>query len=143
MTLLTATLAFAALAQGESVTYSTIEKGTTSGFQSPLQMFITSEKDWIELWEKRQGLGAPKNTHPAVDFTRDVVIVAALGAKNTGGYSIEIAKIIRTKENIEVTVRIGSPPEGTKPGGGPTSPFVLARMKKPEKPVTFKEEQKK
>ena len=145
MTLLLAILALPRLLQdkGESVPYTTIEKGTTSGFQSPLQMFVTSEKDWSDLWEKRQGSGAPKRNHPAVDFAKDVVVVAALGSKLTGGYSLEISKIVRTKDNVEVTVRIGSPAPGTTPGGGPTSPFVFVRMKKPDKPVTFTEEEKK
>ena len=145
MTLLLAILTLPALLQekGESVPYSTIDKGTTSGFQSPLQMFIVSEKDWIDLWEKRQGSGAPQRTHPAVDFSRDVVVVAALGSKLTGGYSLEISKIVQTKDNVEVTVRIGAPAPGSTPRGGPTSPFVFVRMKKPDKPVTFKEEEKK
>ena len=145
MTLLLAILALPALLQdkGESVTHSTIEKGTTSGFQSPLQMFVSSEKDWIDLWEKRQGSSAPKSTHPTLDFKRDVVVVAALGTKETGGYSIEISKIVQTKENVVVTVRIGAPTPGAKPIVGPTSPFVLVRMKKPDRPVTFVEEEKK
>jgi hypothetical protein len=145
VTLLTATLALATLLQdqAESVNFSTIDKGTTSGFQAPLQMYVVSEKEWIDLWEKRQGSGAPQRTHPAVDFSRDVVVVAALGSKLTGGYSLEVSKIVRTKENIEVTVRIGSPAPGSTPRAGSTSPFVLVRMRKPDKPVTFKEEEKK
>ena len=145
VTLLLATLALLGALQdkGVSVPYSTLEKGTTSGFQSPLQMFVASEKDWIDLWEKRQGSNAPARTHPDVDFKRDVVVVAALGSKESGGYSIEIAKIVQTKENVVVTVRIGAPPPGTTSKGGPTSPFVLVRMKKPDRPVTFVEEEKK
>jgi hypothetical protein len=143
MILLLALLALPEPAQekGESVSFSTVDKGTSSGFTVPLQMFVSSEKDWADTWEKR--LGASKRPRPSVDFAKEVVIVAALGMKDSGGYSIEVSKIVRTKDDVQVIVRIGSPPEGAKPGGGPTSPFVLVKIKKPDKPVTFKEEEKK
>ena len=69
--------------------------------------------------------------------------MAALGSKPSGGYFLEISKIVRTKDRVEVTVRIGSPAPGAAPGGGPTSPFVFVRMRKPDRPVTCREEEKK
>jgi len=130
------------LEKGESVSFTTIDKNTTSGFVVPLQMFLSSQKEWAEIWATRQGSATSKRMPPAVDFDRDVVIVAALGMKNSGGYSLEITRIVRTKDAIEIFIRSTAPPDGTK-AAVPTSPFVLARMKKPDRMVTFRDEEKK
>jgi len=143
MILLLATLALVQADKEESVSFSTIEKGMASGFMAPQEMFVSSVKDWVDTWTTREGSVAPKRTHPAVDFDRDVVLVAALGMKPTGGYSIEITRVIKTKTDIQVFVKRTAPAEGSKPSGGPSSPFVLARMKKPTLPVTFRDEEKK
>jgi len=142
MILLMAMLALVQADQGESVSFTTIEKGMTSGFMAPQEMFVSSLKDWIDTWMMREGSAAKKRAHPAMDFDRDVVLVAALGMKPTGGYSIEITRIVKTKTDIQVFVKRTAPAEGSKPGGGPTSPFVLARMKKPTLPVTFRDDEK-
>ncbi|HLY09382.1 MAG TPA: protease complex subunit PrcB family protein [Planctomycetota bacterium] len=128
---------------GESVPFTILDKGASSGFQSPREMFVSSQKDWAETWAMRLGAAPTKKALPVVDFERDVAIVAAVGMQNTGGYAIEITRIVRTKDAIEIFVKRSSPPEGTKPGGGATAPFVLARMKKPDRPVTFRDEEKK
>jgi len=129
--------------QGVSVSFTLIDKGANSGFQAPQEMFVSSLKDWIDTWALRQGSAAPKRRHPAIDFDRDVVLVAATGMKSTGGYSIEITRIVKTKDDIQVFVKRTVPAEGAKPAAVPTSPFVLARMKKPDRPVTFLDDGKK
>lgn len=140
-----ALLAALALVQdkGESVPFSTLDKGVGSGFTSPLELFVSSQKEWVDLWGKHEVPIAQKKNAPPVDFEKDVVIVAALGMKSTGGFAIEITRIVRSKDDITVYVRRTEPPAGSAPSGKPTSPFVLARMKKPDRPVTFRDEEKK
>jgi hypothetical protein len=142
---MTVLLAVLALLQdkGESVSFSTIDKGSTSGFTSPLEMFLTSQKDWVDLWAKREVGTGPKKNAPTIDFDKDIVIVAALGMKNTGGYTIEITRIVRTPDDLTVYVKRTEPAAGSTPSGKPTSPFVLAKIRKPDKPVTFRDEDKK
>jgi hypothetical protein len=138
-----ALLAALALFQGESVSFRTVDKGPASGFQAPQQSFIATQKEWVETWITREGPVTPKRPHPEIDFSREVVIVAALGAKNTGGYAVEITRIVRTKDAIEVYLRRTAPAENAKVPTGATSPFVLARMAKPDRPVTFRDDEKK
>ena len=146
MILLLATLALLQTdppVKGESVSFAVIDKGGISGFQEPQERFITTLDEWIQLWARRQGNLDTKKPHPRVDFDRDVVLVATLGMKSSGGYSIEITRIVKTKDDIQVFVKRTAPPEGAKPAAAQTSPFVLARMKKPDRPVTFLDEEKK
>jgi hypothetical protein len=146
MILLLATLALLQSdppAKGEPVSFAVIDKGGVSGFQETQERFITAQDEWIQLWARRQANLATKKPHPPIDFDRDVVLVATLGMKNSGGYSIEIARIVKTKDDIQVFVKRTAPPEGAKLAAAQTSPFVLARMKKPDRPVTFLDEEKK
>jgi hypothetical protein len=113
--------------KGERVSFTIIDRGTTSRFIVPLQMFISSQNEWVDLWTTRQGTASPKKNHPAVDFVRDVVIVAALGMKDTGGYPLEITRIIRPTDDLETSSRRTAPAERAKSASGSTSPFVLAR----------------
>jgi hypothetical protein len=129
--------------KGESVSFTTIDKGTLSAFQEPQERLITAMDEWIPLWARRQANLTTKKPHPPIDFDRDVVLVTTLGMKSTGGYTIEITRIVKTKDDIQVFVKRTSPPEGAKPNAAMISPFVLARMKKPDRPVTFVDEEKK
>jgi hypothetical protein len=136
-------LAALALLQGEPVSFGTVDKAATSGFQAPQQSFVATQKEWVDTWVTREGPVTPKKPHPQIDFSREVVIVAALGTKPTGGFAIEITRIVRTKDAIEIYVRKTAPQDGLKPPPGPTSPFVLARMPRPDRPVTFRDDDKK
>jgi hypothetical protein len=128
--------------KGESVSFRTVDKHLTSGFQVPLEKFVTTEKEWVELWAERQEPQAPKRPHPAVDFDKEVVVVAALGAKPGAGYTVEISRIVKTKDEIRIYLRKTAPAEALKTGQ-PTSPCVLVRMAKPDRFVRFLDEEKK
>lgn len=138
------TVLLLALAQtiGDTVSFQSIEKHLTSGFQVPLEKFVTTEKEWVELWGQRQDPKDKKRQHPAVDFDRDVVVVAALGPQPGTGYNIEITRIKKTKEEIQIYVRRTAPPPEALKAGNPTSPFVLIRMPKPDRFVRFMDEPK-
>jgi len=125
---------------GDKVSFQSIEKHLTSNFQVPMEKFVTTEKEWVELWGQRQEPKDKKRQHPAVDFDRDVVVVAALGPKPGTGYTIEITRIARTKDEIQIYLRKTAPDPAALKAGGPTSPFVLVKMPKPDRFVRFYDE---
>lgn len=90
------------------------DKGPVSGFQDPLQKFVSTDKEWIELWMTRQSNLTPKKRHPANDSDKKAVVLAGLGTRNTVGSTIEITKIVRTADDIQIVLRRTSPPEGVK-----------------------------
>lgn len=127
----------------ESLAFRIIDRNTTSGFQAGMEKFVTSEKDWVAVWTQRQANLKTKLPHPRVDFDRYAVIIVAMGRKNTDGYSIEITRVVRTKDDITIFLKKTVPREGANPAASATSPFVLARMEKPDLPVVFRDEEKK
>lgn len=56
-------------------------------------LVIRDAKAWATVWQQIAGTGEPRPDVPVVDFTRDVVIVAALGWRPSSGYSIDITEV--------------------------------------------------
>lgn len=127
----------------DSLAFRVIDENSKSGFQTGMEKFISSEKDWVAIWQERQGNVKTKVPHPRIDFDRHVVVVVAMGMKKTTGYSIEITRVVKTKDDIQIFLKKTVPAEDTFPVVKVTSPFVFARMEKPDRPVVFLDEVKK
>src|SRR5262249_55045159 len=65
---------------------------TSSGMEMQQHLVIRNAATWTAVWQQIRGYGET-TAAPVVDFARQVVIVAALGAKPTGGYSINITDV--------------------------------------------------
>lgn len=138
-------LACLLLAQDERDTlgFRVLNEGQTSGFQAGMEKFVSSEKDWVSIWLEREGNVKTRTPHPRVDFDKFVVVVVAMGKKPTAGYAIEVTRVERTKDDIQIFLRKTVPKEGAVLAQKVTSPFALVRIEKPDRPVVFLDEPKK
>src|SRR5262245_15716903 len=127
----------------ESLAFRVINEGQLSGFQSGMEKFVSSEKDWVALWMEREGSVKTRTPHPRIDFDRYAVVVVAMGKKSTDGYSIEITRVVKMKDDIRIFLRKTVPAQEAKALPKATSPFVIARIEKPDRPVIFLDEEKK
>ena len=80
------------------------------GLVQPEYRIVESREDWEELWReleprtsRKQGQTSP-NPLPEIDFQRSVLIIAAMGTRPNGGYSVEISSIVESSYRIVVTV---------------------------------------
>ncbi len=109
---------------------------------------VQSEPEWRKLWaaleprlrgDMRQNAPHP---FPRIDFTRKTLLVAALGTKPTGGYSLSVESI--TESPTSITAKLVA----LNPGKGcgdkiygltliTTHPIVLLLIAKTSKPVQF------
>lgn len=83
--------------------------GLSSGIYEPRRIEIRSAPEWEGQWRRltaRQGHPPPP---PAVDFTRDMLLMAAMGPRSTGGYRVVIDRVLPRSEQLEVFVREISP----------------------------------
>jgi PrcB C-terminal len=73
-----------------------------------------------------------------VDFTREIVVVAAMGQRPSSGYCIFIDKVYERDDRLEVVVRSV---ENRKCGGWTvlTSPVDIVRLPKTDRVVFFRE----
>lgn len=66
---------------------------SVSGLVEPQRSVLTDDADWTSLWSTVTANESPAPARPAIDLTQQSVIVAALGQRPTGGFSIHIDSI--------------------------------------------------
>ena len=82
----------------DSFTYS-------SGITVPRRELIRDEAAWRAAWAEiwaRTGPTLPPL--PVIDFTRDMIVLAALGQRNSGGYGITVDSTTRATSGIVVWI---------------------------------------
>lgn len=110
--------------------FTLLESKPSGGPREAMQKVVSTEKDWAALWKKFSSAAAPK-----VDFDKEDAIFVAWGEKGTGGHTINVVKVERTKEKTRVLVR------RTPPTGAViqilTTPYCAVRVPKITGPVEF------
>ena len=84
---------------GQPLQIRRIGQYATSGIATPARLIIRDDSSYARFWTS---LGA--GARPAVDFSRDIVIVAASGQRNTGGNGIAVERVTRTGDGLAVEV---------------------------------------
>jgi len=120
-----------------SYSFTEVIKGGHSPFETEKNIvitdFVTYEKLFADIYQYRE----PKPTLPPLDFKNDMLLALFMGMKNSGGYGISIDSIVSNDKELHVFVK------KTNPKGRATSvmtqPFYLAKIKKTDKKIIFKE----
>lgn len=83
-----------------------IGQWTRTGIGEARRLVIKDANAWAQFWSEL-GMG----DRPAVDFNRDVVIVAAAGQRPTGGHEIAVDRVTQTQGGltVEVVERVPGP----------------------------------
>ncbi|MEN9626713.1 MAG: hypothetical protein RL557_1041 [archaeon] len=116
----------------EVLRFDTIKQGTTSSLDDRTFKVIKTDKELRKLWQDM----FPGVRVPHVDFGDNMVLAALMGEKSTGGYSIQITKIVND-DDVEVTVKETSPDSDCIVTQATTQPYHLIVMKKSSKDVDF------
>lgn len=97
---------------------------------------------WLDVWKRIHSrdprLGpSPVPPLPEIDFSREIVVVAAMGSRPTAGYFISIDGAYERDNLLEVVVRSVE----TRCGGFTilTAPLAIVRLPKTERSVVFRE----
>ncbi len=96
---------------------------------------ITNETSWSEIWNNIYAHDLQKAYEPKIDFNNKTLIIAYLGLKNTGGYSITISKVVETTDKVKVYVEKTSP--GQVATQAVTAPVHVIELQLPKKPTEF------
>lgn len=88
-----------------NVPFETISK-RTSRIEDAGTRVVADDASFATLWLQHNGSSQQK---PEVDFNKQTVIAVFAGQKKTGGYDIEITKIVQTGKTLEVTYHESSP----------------------------------
>ncbi|WP_177229158.1 protease complex subunit PrcB family protein [Pustulibacterium marinum] len=74
---------------------------------------------------------------PALDYSKEMLLILCMGQRSTGGYAINVTDIEETTSMIKVTVAETSPEPGGLVTTALTSPFTIVKTKYSDKKVVF------
>jgi hypothetical protein len=73
-----------------------------SNIVEPRYEAIRTERAWREIWDRATTGSAPPR--PQIDFEREMLLLAAMGSRSSGGYTIRIVSVRETRHALVVSV---------------------------------------
>jgi hypothetical protein len=132
-----------ALGQGsfnplDIIRWSTFKSGQYSETKKPLTRVINNEAEFQTYWTQNMG-ERPSDAPRGVDWNKEQLLAIHLGERNTGGFTVRVNAIKRTRA-AEITVEYLelTPPKGSINTQAITSPWVLAKMDRSPGTISFK-----
>jgi hypothetical protein len=104
-------------------TIRSLKKGAFSGIRDVKQEVIKSAEAWEKLWKQHSTAAGASDKMPAVDFSKEMVIVATMGTKRTGGYTIEIVDVEAKDKALKISIKKTAPPPDAMTIQALTAPF--------------------
>jgi protease stability complex PrcB-like protein len=111
-----------------------------SGLDKPARLVVRDAVTWQQVWQQIFLRESPVPSVPEIDFSREMIVVAALGSHSTGGYGILFDGASETADGISVRVNSTSPGPHCAVTGAFTQPVDVARLPLRTTKVTFVEQ---
>lgn len=108
-----------------------------SGVERPFYGVVQDYRNWHRLWDQITSRHGTKRVNPAVDFGKDMLLVAAAGTKPTGGYGIQITSVRDSGSQLVATAVRTSPGKRCGATAALTSPVDIVRLPRSVKPVRW------
>lgn len=110
----------------------------TSGITRAERIVVEDAAAWERLWPELLRSHSPAPL-PRVDFAREAIVVATMGQRATGGYTISIDGAQVAGDTITLVVTSRSPGRTCGTTAALSSPMALARVTRPRVPIRFVE----
>jgi protease stability complex PrcB-like protein len=99
-----------------------------SGFGEPDRFVVRDSAQWAGVWATAFARQTPVPPLPSVDFATEMVVVAALGARPSGGYDIAIEGVAPEVGGAAVRVVTTAPGDNCYTTAAITEPVVMLRV---------------
>ena len=110
-----------------------------SGIDDSTRLVVRDAATWRARWAAINREMRPAPPLPTVDFAREMIVVAALGQRVSGGWSIVIDSAAWRGDTIDVFVRRLAPGHGCFTTAAISSPVDVVRLPRRDAPVRFSE----
>ena len=114
----------------QSLPIRSLKKGAFSGIREVKQEIVKSADAWEKLWKQHATAAGESDKIPAVDFSKEMVVVATMGTKRSGGYTIEIVGVEARDKALKISVKKSSPPPDAMTIQALTAPFHFVAVPK-------------
>jgi hypothetical protein len=126
----------------KEVTFSSIKKSSNSGFENPTTKIIVTQLDFEKAWKQAWIRFSNVPELPTIDFSQKQVLLIAIGAKNNGGFGLEVEKITESKNELTVNYFETKSGEKCMTTQAIVFPFELIEIEKTTKKVIFNSSEK-
>jgi hypothetical protein len=120
-----------------SITRVPQDGGAFSGYEQPITLVVRDREAWQSTWSQVYRGRNPVPPLPPVDFSTEVIVVAALGAQPTSGYAVEFNSAHETNGTVTVEATSVSPGTRCITVQVITYPFDIARLTRRDGAVQF------
>ncbi|MCC6234066.1 MAG: protease complex subunit PrcB family protein [Verrucomicrobiales bacterium] len=120
------------------LTWRSVSRGVTSGLDQPRREVIRTEAEYYRLWASHAATLQRMALPPHVDFTREMVVVVALGNRPTGGYFVDVVDLELQKSTLRVLVSEREPRPGLLQMQQVTQPYQIVALPIVQARVEFK-----
>ena len=110
--------------------------------KTKLRLVIRDRDEWRDVWKALNEPvmpSLPMPRLPEIDFSREMVVVVAMGQRPTLGYNIVVDRAHEIDDQLEVVVISTSPGHNCILGQMVTAPLEIAVLPRTEVSVVFKE----
>ncbi len=110
-----------------------------TGFNQPVRTVVRDSRQWADVWASTFLARTEHPRRPSIDFSKEMVIVAAQGNQRSSGYDISIDSVASSAGTIVVNVTTTSPGERCVVLAVITSPIAMVRVPRLNARVRFVE----
>ncbi len=114
-----------------------LQSGDNGGFKSKTNLVISTQEEFLKIWDQAFANYMNKETAPSIDFEKNVILLVALGQKTSGGHTIKVNSVVETKDNTVVNILETSPGKDCMTTEAITYPYQIVQIEKPNKNVQF------
>lgn len=112
-----------------------------SGMEDSARLVVRTAEEWAATWQRMHAGTTPVPAAPAVDFTRSLVLVAAMGTRSSGGHEIAVDSVVRRGAGLVAHVTSTAPGASCMTTSALTQPVAAVRVDATAADVTFEERQ--
>lgn len=112
----------------------------TSGMTEPRMIVIRGEAAWDSQWRLATARSGPPPPLPRVNFQDDMLLMAAMGPRGSGGFSVTFERVIEQGNVLLAFVRFTSPGPRCGAIAVITSPIDIVRLQRSSKDVRWQVE---
>ena len=106
-------------------------------FPSEATLVVHDQQSWLNLWSQMARNRVPTPPAPAVDFTQNMLLVAAAGDRPTGGFSVAITEVTQVGGGLAANVTVTSPGSNCVVTQAITSPVQVVSIPRSNMAVNF------
>ena len=110
-----------------------------SGIRDSQRVVIRDREAWRRYWSEIHRPFIPSPAPPEVDFSREIIVLAAMGTRPSGGFVIRIDSASVDAAGMLVRVTQVVPGKGCAVPAVVTQPVDLVRVSATQLPVSFAE----